>query len=313
MKKIILILIFSAFTAGYCFAAVSVVGELSREKTVSPGDKIEGVILLKNHEDQALQVKVYKTDYLFYADGRNIYGEPGKAARSNANWISLRPSQLTLPAGETSSVYYTIEVPEKADLSGTYWSMIMVESLPAKALKELRKEQDKVTMGFQTLIRYGIQIVTDIRNTGSRSIKFLDKKLVSQDSRKFMQIDIENTGERWLNPFVWLELYSQDGKSMGRFEANRMRIYPGCSIRQVIDLSEVPKGRYKGLVVVDAGGQDVFGAQYDFELGYSQKIKQETQTETKVEKPRRPSNFSAKFKSWFNQTLKKIKQFFQPS
>ena len=53
---------------------------------------------------------------------------------------------------------------------------------------------------------------------------------------------------------------------MGRFEAGRMGIYPGCSARFRIDLSGLPAGRYKAIVVADCGDENVFGAQYDLEF-----------------------------------------------
>jgi len=262
VKKLIILAALLIFPVNFSFAAVSVVGELSREKTASPGDKFEGVIFLRNNEEETFQAKVYKTDYLFSADGTNKYAEPGSTSRSNAGWISLKPAQLSIPAHDTGAVYYSVEVPKDPGLSGSYWSMLMVESIPAKSLESLKKNSPKNNALFQTAFRYGVQIVTEITGTGKSGIKFGEKKLISQGGRKFLQFDVENTGEKWLRPSVWLELYNKEGKSIGRFEGRRMRIYPGCSVRQEIDLEGIPKGDYKGLLVVDNGGQDVFGAEY---------------------------------------------------
>ena len=76
-----------------------------------------------------------------------------------------------------------------------------------------------------------------------------------------MQVDIENTGQRWLRPYLWAELYDDTGRYIGRFENGRKRIYPGTSVRYKVDLSDVPKGIYKALVVADCGGDYVFGAE----------------------------------------------------
>ena len=65
-------------------ASVSVVGGLTREIVLQPGARTEGCIVLRNNTDQPQEVKVYQTDYLFWADGRNEYGEPGATPRSNA-------------------------------------------------------------------------------------------------------------------------------------------------------------------------------------------------------------------------------------
>ena len=266
MKKIILFLVLICIPINLSFAELIVVGDLARSKIVSPGEKVEGAILLKNNGDKPVRAKAYLTDYLYFADGRNMYGEPGKLKRSNANWITLNPAQITIPAKETTSLYYTLSVPKDSLLKGTYWSMVMVEALPAERVQSIKEEKKKQTLSLQTIIRYGIQISTDIEDSGKPILKIADKKLVSQDGHYLLRLDMENEGDRMLAPSVWLDLYNKEGKNIGRFDSGKMRIYPGCSVRHVFDLTDVPKGSYKGLVVIDGGGQNVFGAQYDFAI-----------------------------------------------
>jgi archaellum component FlaG (FlaF/FlaG flagellin family) len=263
LKKVLFSILFFLISAKICFAGVSIIGDLSSEKIVKPGEKSEGTILLKNTGENPHEVRVYQTDYLFFADGRNIYGEPGSIPRSNAKWLFLSPTRFTIPPNRTASVHYNIQVPENPELKGTYWSMVMVEPM-AEAIQESKEgEKAKVRLGLQTIIRYGIQIVNDIGDTGIRKIRFLDKKLISEDGKKIFQIDIENIGERWLSPLVWIELYNEQGQSIGRFESVKFRIYPGCSVRHRVELTNVPKGKYKVLVVADNGDESIFGARYD--------------------------------------------------
>jgi len=278
-KKILCFFLFVVLSVDFSFAGVLVIGELTREKTVQPGETFEGTITLKNTGETSCQVNVYQTDYLFYADGSNIYGEPGTAVRSNADWLSVAPNRLSIPPNEMASVYYTVRVPqiqelasihddlqlmESLNLVGTYWSMVMVEPVPQTGPESIEDETRKVKMGIQTKIRYGIQIVNNIGDTGARKIKFSDKKLIDQDGRKLLQMDIDNIGEMWLSPTLWVEIYDSHGAKVGRFESSKKRIYPGCSVRHKVDLTDVPKGKYKALVVADNGDEYVFGAKYDF-------------------------------------------------
>ncbi len=245
-------------------AGVTLIGGLSYEKKAQIGETYQGTILLNNHGDEPQEVRIYQTDYLFFCDGTNKYDEPGKIERSNANWITFSPHRLTIPPRQISTVNYTIEVPNDKPLVGTYWSMLMVEIL-GKGDPEamLKPEKDKIQMGIMQVTRYGVQIVTQVDNTGTRKLKFIGTKLLAKEGGgRFLQIDVENIGERWLRPEVWLELYNEEGRYIGKFEGTRMRIYPGTSIRQRIDLSDVPSGKYKTLVVADCGGDYVFGAQY---------------------------------------------------
>jgi hypothetical protein len=266
MKRISCLFLILFVLGESSFAGVSLIGELTQEKTLQPGEKFEGKVTLENTGETSWQVTIYKTDYLFYSDGSNIYGEPGRITHSNASWLSVSPNRITIPPKEMASVYYTIEVPLQPDLIGTYWSMLMIEPTSETGPENIQDETGKVKLGVKTVVRYGVQIVTNIGDTGARKIKFLDKKLSNQDGKRTLQMDIENIGERWLRPTLWVELYDKGGKNIGRFGNRQMRIYPGCSVRHRIDLSDVPKGKYKALVVVDNGDEYVFGAQYDLEI-----------------------------------------------
>jgi hypothetical protein len=243
-------------------AGVSVVGDLTHIKKIEPGERSEDIILLKNTESTSIGVKVYQTDYLFYSDGRTLYDNPGSHLRSNALWVTLGRTQIVIPPQTTFSLYYTIQAPRDAGLSGTYWSMIMVEQIPV-ATDEAKKTGKGTAV--TTIMRYGIQIITEIGNTGTNNLKFLNKKLIQEDGKTLLQLDAENSGEKWYIPQVSCDLYNTEGAFVKRYECEKVRIFPTCSVRYQIPL-DVSKGKYKGLILFDVGNNDIFGAEYDMEI-----------------------------------------------
>ncbi len=253
-----------------CFLAqaqVSVIGELSNDKEAKPGDKYEGIINVRNDTNEPQEVKIYQTDYLFFRDGTNSYADPGTVARSNAKWIAFSPSFTTVPPQSTVNVNYTVTVPEDTPtrkLVGSYWSMLMVEGIAkGSAESATNKDPKKSQMGIRQTIRYGIQIATHIAKPGTKRISFVDTKLLpNENGKRMLQIDIENSGDLWIRPDVYVELFDDKGASKGKFPGVRYRLYPGTSVRQMIDLTTVTPGTYKAIVVVDAGGEDVYGAEY---------------------------------------------------
>jgi hypothetical protein len=247
-------------------AQVSVIGELSQDKDARAGESYTGVIVVRNDTNEPQEAKVYQTDYMFQSNGTNNYAEPGTLPRSNAKWISFSPSYITLPPQATIAVNYTVMVPRLVLDSvpvGTYWSMLMVEGIQkGSAESSLPPKEGKAQMGIMQTIRYGIQIATTIAGTGTKKIQFVETKIVTkEDGKKALQIDIENIGDIGIRPEVYVELFNAQGTSLGKFSGVRYRIYPGTSVRQLIDVNSVPSGTYKAVVVVDAGGEDVFGAQ----------------------------------------------------
>lgn len=256
----------AAPTAAFATVDVTIIGGLSREATLLPGESSEGKILVHNNTDAPKPVKVYQTDYRHYCDGSNHYEDPGTVKRSNAAWVTVRPQQLTIPPDEEGTIYYTVQVPNDASLVGTYWSLLMVEPLADDSPEVISSDDGQPRVAIRTIMRYGIQMVTHIGRTGEYSMQFAGKQLVADDSLRVLEVDIENTGHRWLSPAVWAELYDADGASLGRFEGQRLHIFPECSARFRINLTEVPPATYNALIVADNGDDHVFGTQAKLQL-----------------------------------------------
>ena len=261
IKIFVAVLAFTCLTASVAQAKVSVIGGLSHEKKAAPGEIYKGSILIKNSDIEPHEIKIYQTDYLFYFDGTSDYNTPGKSERSNADWLSFSPNWMIIPSESTVTVNYTMTVPADPNLVGTYWSMLMVEEIPKSSPESTQAEEVESQIGITQIVRYGIQMITHIGDSGERKLKFIETKLLRETKSRLLQVDIENTGQRWLRPYLWAELYDDTGRYIGRFENGRKRIYPGTSVRYKVDLSDVPKGIYKALVVADCGGDYVFGAE----------------------------------------------------
>jgi hypothetical protein len=270
IPRILLALLASALVAGGVRAQISVIGDLSHDREARPGETYGGTILLRNGSSEPVEAKIYQTDYLFFRDGQNIYGEPGSTERSNSGWITYNPSRVIVPARSMLTVEYRVTIPLNSgttQLNGSYWSMLMVEGIAKGSPESTLGGPDKKTLGVSQVFRYGVQIATHIAGTGARAIKFLDTKLVKEETgNHYLEVDIENSGDLWMRPDVYVEVFDTDGKSRGRQPGSSFRMYPGTSVRQRIVMPDLPSGEYKALVVVDAGGDDAFGAQYSLKF-----------------------------------------------
>lgn len=266
MKKLISVsILFLAALASSLQAGVVVVGKLAHHSTIKPGDAIEGVITLKNPDSQPAEARVFQTDFLSTANVAADCGEPGINPRSNASWITVSPSRVKLAAGETISVRYKGRAPSDVKLRGTYWSIIMIEPITADATRP-DGQGKQAAVGLKAVIRYGVQVVTELGRDGKRSLQMTGKSLVKEEGKRSLLLDVANDGEHLLIPAVGLELFDGNGVSLGRFEAGRTRIYPTCSTRSRIDLTKVPAGKYTAMVLLDSGGDQVMGAQYDLAI-----------------------------------------------
>jgi hypothetical protein len=240
------------------------VGTLTLESAAQRGQVYRGTFTVANTDTVPRTAVIYQTDYTFHADGSNQFNEPGQTARSNASWITFSPHRIEVPPQQSVTVGYEVRVREDTTLVGTYWSMLMVEEVAEAGLPaRLQHNQTEV----RQTVRYGVQCITHIGGTGRAQLAFTGTRLVSEEGEsRELQVDVENTGERWMSPAAWMELYDADGRQVGRFESEKKRIFPGTSVRFRISLGDTPSGKYKALVVLDNGDQNVFGAKYDLDF-----------------------------------------------
>jgi hypothetical protein len=236
-------------------------------RTAVPGETYVGALVLKNSSDEPQEAKLYLTDYYTNANDSTVYGEPGSSARSNARWVSMSSTQVILPPNASLTVSFNVSVPSNQSLSGSYWSMVMIEGVPAGSPGSNLPGAKQGQLGLITKIRYAAQIVTDIKPGATREARFeAPANLLAKDSTRAFQFDLKNTGTLAFVPRFTLELYGADGSHVKTLAAERELLYPTTSLRQRFVLGRLPAGSYRAVVTVDAGEDAVFGAQYNLKM-----------------------------------------------
>lgn len=244
-------------------AQVIVRGDLAYETTAAPGSTYANTIVLYNEGDSSRTAEVSLRDYTFSADGTTRYDDPGTLARSNAPWIDYGGSTVTLPPEQEVEVTYRVDVPAQVDggpPTGTYWSMILVEPL--------NQPQGAAAQGIavQQVRRYGIQVATHIRETGTPDLSLLSTDLQQATGGAVLSLSVENAGTRGVRPAARVELYDASGALVLTQDASRKRIYPGTSVRYRLDLAGADAGTYQALLVVEADAGRPIGRQFTVEL-----------------------------------------------
>lgn len=258
-------LLIGMFAPGSAAAQLAVMGANVQEQVSPPGGSYTGTILIRNTSSEPQAARIYQTDYQFKADGSSAFDAPGSRPRSNAQWVATSGSQVTVPPGATVPVQYTVTVPADASLSGTYWSVIMVEGIQAGVLPTVPAARR--TLGLVPVIRYAVQVVSHIEQSGQRQIQFVNTRVVADaDGRRTLEFEIHNTGERAYRLDVKAELFDTSGALVGTLQQTRGLIFPGSSVLQRFDISSFPPQDYQALILADTGEEDVFGAQYTLRM-----------------------------------------------
>jgi hypothetical protein len=266
MKRALALSLFLASLATAARAQITVVGGGVEEHAAHPGETYSGTLRLRNDGRETEEAKLYLTDYTFSADGTTRYAAAGSLPRSSARWVTFSPAQVRIPAGGEATVGYTVAVPAGAALSGTYWSMLMVEGIARGSAESTASANARVRVGIQPSIRYGVQIATTLDGAGTPRVAFANARAFAAAQGKVLELDLANAGDVAYRPEIRVELFDDAGRKAGSFTSRRGLLYPGTSLRQTFELGAVPAGSYQALVVADTGGDQVYGAQYRLKL-----------------------------------------------
>lgn len=246
-------------------AQIMVVSSAVQEREASPGESYRTGIRLRNTSTETVEVRIYQTGYLFYADGRSLHVPPDSQPRSNAAWLRGMPTSLVVSAGEEADVSFTVAVPA-AGVAGTYWSMIMIEPITGGAGSS--DAAGPPAVGIRTVMRFGIQIATHVAGDAPHRLEVANARVINGNTGKpELEFELINNGSAGYRPNVSVEIFDAQGVAVATFEEQRGLIYPGLSVVQRFALAELPAGEYEALVVVDTSGREVFGAQFRLGLG----------------------------------------------
>ncbi|HEX6751307.1 MAG TPA: hypothetical protein VF092_28710 [Longimicrobium sp.] len=245
-------------------AQVTVVGSAVEERAARPGETYTGTLRLRNDGRETEEAKLYLSDYTFSADGATRYPAPSSLPRSSARWVTFSPAQVRIAPGGEATVGYTVTVPADA-APGTWWSMLMVEGIARGSAESTAAAGARVRVGIQPSIRYGVQLATTLAGPAPK-VAFTGARAYAAADRKVLEVEVANAGDVAYRPELRVELFDAAGRKAGTFTSQRGLMYPGTSLRQAFELGAVPPGDYQALVVADAGGDQVFGAQYRLKL-----------------------------------------------
>ena len=243
------------------FGGVAVLNGLSHEFNVTPGNTYQGKIELQNAADIAQVVTLYQSDMTTMHTGETFYTDSITNDRSNINWISISTLGITLESEEKGGIDFQITVPNSSMLSGTYWSIIMIEPRDP-----IHVQEDKSGYSIQSKIRYAIQIVCNIGETGTTDLKFLNISQEKYKDRHYLEVAIENSGQILIKPTLSLELFDEQGNSLPILKAEKQRIFPNSSKKYIIEIDEIKPGVYQGILIADCNTDDLFGVNITLNL-----------------------------------------------
>ncbi|MFK7848551.1 MAG: hypothetical protein AB8G77_24910 [Rhodothermales bacterium] len=239
-------------------AQITLVGERIQNQQALPGEQYTGSVMVHNETDSVVTIRIYQdeiTALTSFDRGDKII----TINRSNADWITHASERMTIQSGEVAKVEYQIVVPLQMGIEppeGTYWSALSV---------------DVVGLGTSAFSKpysrhHLSEIATHIKDSGTPALAINSMKMKGERHDRKLEAVMINTGNALVKPDVWFELYDTAGNLKERVSGTAGWVFPGDFDRVVADVSHLKGGVYEAQVVIDAGGDHIFGASYTINM-----------------------------------------------
>jgi len=241
------------------------------EYEVSPGDLKSGSIGVTNLSSEPMTLRIYAGDWTRITGDSSGYvfdDEGGNEPRSFLDWMTFSPDRMTLQPGEWRDVQYEIRIPNQGDLEGSYWGVIFIEETPDVLPEQGLEEPDVMRVGILTVFRYAVQIYVTVVGTEVREVTFDSINFEQAQDGIDVTAVIENLGNIYMRPKVWLELRDTSGNVVYSQEHIRQTLLPE-SLRdykfEIRELSIEP-GVYLAIVIADYDSPTLIAAQGRIEI-----------------------------------------------
>ncbi|MCE2982352.1 MAG: hypothetical protein LW832_02180 [Parachlamydia sp.] len=236
------------------FSLESIVKQgLTNHIEVNPGDQVPVKFQLINSTNTPQTYTLNHYDYSYQANGEVNYLNAGQHSRSNAAWLHMPVRFVTVPPQGESNVFYDILVPNDPSLSGSYWSVFLIEPRNTLPLHTNSNEG----FNLEVKIRYAYQVVTTIKG-GTSKIEIEGFELDHIEFDPFLAFNIKNSGTLFLSPLMLVKLYDQKGQLAHTVQTQTQKILPGCSVRYYVPVKGIPSGPYSALIFLDDKQNNVF-------------------------------------------------------
>lgn len=258
MKQLFLLFSF-LFIYQYSISNVVVLNGLTHVHNSAAGKTITGIIKLKNTKDTEQRIIIYFNDLFQECGEATILTADNTHERSILKWLSTNINERVLKPKEEYELLYTIEVPNDANLNGSYWGVLMIE-----IEKPIKEDELEYGVKLESKVRYGIQIITDIKERTVSELDFYNIEINDSESSKVINVDIQNKGIFYVQPTLVLEVFNENGEQSKKQEVKFKKIYPGYCKAFSLDISDLPKGAYNAVLVADYG-ENMYAIDLEFE------------------------------------------------
>ena len=245
-------------------AAFAVEVEPTRlELKIAPDQPVSGELQIANRGSKPVEVRLGAGPYRFM--------DPSLKLPSCEQWLRFKPDRLTLAAGATTSVAYTVTPPENLDVdtAGEYLAAILVDQYPAEPATAEAGAESKAKLTIVPRLALAVYVMVEGKERVEVEVgKLTAEKLDSGASGLLkMSVALKNLGTVHVRPSGAYTLFQEDGRlyrtaSLGK----SMPLLPAGTMTIPSLLPLPPEGRYRWVITVEVQKGTVLQKESSFQV-----------------------------------------------
>ncbi len=242
------------------FGSVVILNGLTHIHAAIAGEVTMGKISVQNNGSRDEKIIIYQEDLLLSCDRKTVYEKVNSHTRSSANWLNLNVNEKVLKPNEIYDIRYSVNVPSQKGIQGSYWSIIMIEGVSPI------KEEVESGVKIDSKVRYAIQVINNVGNVVNGVLSFENIALDTREKAlKVIDVKLKNGGLFLAKAKITVEIYDMAGRKVKILKSVERKIYPEKCTHFEVEVKDLPKGTYNGIVIAD-NGKDLFGSNLTLEI-----------------------------------------------
>jgi hypothetical protein len=191
------------------------------ELTANPGDTLKNSIRVDNIVDTPLEVTVDARNFTALGEDGGIDLSSKDSEYSLASWISTTPSKITIPAQESQTFEYTINVPKDATPGGRFGSIIFqTASTALGGGSGVAVSQEVGALVF-------VKIAGVVKESAS-VVGFNSKNTLNDHGPVDFDIRVKNEGNVYFKPKGTITISNFFGQTVATVPVNEQNVLPGA-------------------------------------------------------------------------------------
>ena len=192
------------------------------ELSANPGDTLKNSVRVDNITDEPLEVTVLTRNFTALGEEGGIDLSEEKGAYSLADWIKVSPDKTTIPARESKTFDYVIEVPQNAEPGGRFGSIVF------KTAAKPVSEQSGVAIAQEVGALVFVKIAGEVKEKAS-IVGFTPQHGFSDSGPVGFDIRIKNEGNVQFKPTGTITISNFFGQKVATIPIDAQNVLPDAT------------------------------------------------------------------------------------